>query len=94
VITKAAEVTADFEAAELYAAEGTADLYAVAADLSATAGDIAADIAEGRACPGTVTRARRLLDALADARGELGENNTGDAPDALFDAAPYRRNPR
>jgi hypothetical protein len=45
-------------------------LYVVAADLSATAGDIAADIAEGRACPGNITRARRLLDTLDGALGD------------------------
>lgn len=45
-------------------------LYDTAADLSATAGDIAADLAEGRTCPGSITRARRLLDTLAAALGE------------------------
>ena len=42
----------------------TSTLYDTAADLSATAGDIAAAITDGRACPGALTRARRLLDAL------------------------------
>jgi hypothetical protein len=69
VIAKASDPADDFEAAELYAAEATADLYQVAADLSATAGDIAADIAEGRTCPGNVTRACRLLAVLADTLG-------------------------
>jgi hypothetical protein len=50
-----------------------AGLWAAAADLSATAGDIAADLAEGRACPAHVTRARGLLDILADALGEGSE---------------------
>jgi NTP pyrophosphatase (non-canonical NTP hydrolase) len=44
-----------------------AALYTVAADLSATAADIAAAIAEGRACPGHLARARRLLGALTGA---------------------------
>lgn len=44
---------------------GDADLHAVAVDLSATAADIAADIAAGRNCPDNVTRALRLLDGLA-----------------------------
>jgi hypothetical protein len=52
-----------------------AEPYRVAADLSATAGDIASDIAEGRSCPGTVTHARRLMNVLATALGEPeGEN--------------------
>jgi hypothetical protein len=45
-------------------------LYDTAADLSATAGDIAADIAEGRVCPDHIARARRLLGTLADAIGD------------------------
>lgn len=48
-------------------------LYLTAADLSATAGDIAADIAEGRSCPGNLTRARRLLGTLAANLGEGAE---------------------
>jgi hypothetical protein len=45
-------------------------LYDTAADLSATAGDVAADLAEGRSCPAHIARARRLLDTLADAIGD------------------------
>lgn len=71
VIGKASDPADDIANAEECAARSTVSLYEVAADLSATAGDIAADIAEGRSCPGTITRARLLLDTLADARGEL-----------------------
>jgi len=95
VLAKAGDAADDFAAAELLAAEGTVALYEVATDLSATAGDIAEDIAEGRSCPSTIARARLLLDTLADARGELDHSTpSGFAQEALFDAAPYRRNPR
>jgi hypothetical protein len=36
-----------------------------AAELSATAGDIAANLAEGRACPDLIGHARDMLDTLA-----------------------------
>jgi hypothetical protein len=49
---------------------GDAGLWTAAADLSATAGDIAADLAEGRSCPAHVALARRLLGTLADAIGD------------------------
>jgi hypothetical protein len=45
-------------------------LYAVAAELSATAGDIAADIRDGRACPGHLERARELLGTLSARLGD------------------------
>jgi NTP pyrophosphatase (non-canonical NTP hydrolase) len=48
-------------------------LYLTAADLSATAADIAADLAEGRSCPGNLTHARRLLDTLAANLGDGAE---------------------
>lgn len=51
-------------------ADCDAGLYTVAADLSATAGDIAADLAEGRNCPAHLIRACRLLGTLAAALGE------------------------
>jgi NTP pyrophosphatase (non-canonical NTP hydrolase) len=44
-----------------------AALFEVAADLSATAGDLAGAIADGRTCPGHLTRARRLLGTLTEA---------------------------
>jgi hypothetical protein len=61
-------------------------LYDTAAELSATAADIAADIADERACPGHVARARSLLDTLAD---EIGD--TPDCPDC---PVPYTLTPK
>lgn len=42
----------------------SAELYDAAVDLSATAADIAADIADGRACPGHLDHARALVASL------------------------------
>lgn len=50
-------------------------LFDTAAELSVTAADIAADLADERACPGAVARARGLLDILA---AEIG-----DTPDPI-----------
>jgi hypothetical protein len=50
-------------------------LYDTAAELSATAADLAASISDDRACPGIVARARTLLDTLA---AEIGD--TPDRP--------------
>jgi hypothetical protein len=47
-----------------------ASLYEVAAELSATAGDIAANLSDARACPGLLARARDMLDTLA---AEIGD---------------------
>jgi NTP pyrophosphatase (non-canonical NTP hydrolase) len=47
-----------------------AALYTVVADLSATTVDIAAGLAGGRACPGHLARARRLLGTLTEATGD------------------------
>ncbi len=47
-------------------------LHDTAAELSATAADIAADLADERACPEHVTRARELLDALT---AEIGDTD-------------------
>lgn len=44
-------------------------LYEVAADLSATAGDLAADLADNRFSPASLNRARSLLAVLALALG-------------------------
>jgi hypothetical protein len=41
-----------------------------AAELSASAADIAANIADARACPHLIGHARELLDALADVLGD------------------------
>jgi hypothetical protein len=43
--------------------------YETAAELSATAADIAANTAEGRACPDLLDHARDMLDTLADDLG-------------------------
>jgi hypothetical protein len=43
-----------------------------AVELSATAADIAADLADDRACPAHVARARDLLDTLA---AEIGDTD-------------------
>jgi len=71
-----------------------AALYIAAADLSATAADLAQALAEGRPRPGHLTRARHLLDTIADALGEPVETDPDTAAGALFDAEPYRRYPR
>jgi hypothetical protein len=55
-----------------------------AAELSATAADIAADLADDRACPEHVARARELLDTLT---AEIG----GTDPDQ---PVPYRLTPK
>lgn len=44
--------------------------YETAAELSATAADIAANTAEGRACPDELAHARDMLDTLATDLGE------------------------
>lgn len=44
----------------------------IAVDLSATAADIVADLADERACPEHVARARDLLDTLA---AEIGDTD-------------------
>jgi hypothetical protein len=44
--------------------------YETAAELSATAADIAANAAEGRACPDVLSHARDMLDTLAATIGE------------------------
>ena len=49
-------------------------LYHAAAELSATAADLAANLAEGRACPHLITRAYDLLDTLA---ADLGGDDPG-----------------
>jgi hypothetical protein len=67
----AALADADARAGETIPAAGLS-LYETAADLSATAGDIAADLTEERACPAHVARCRRLLDVLAAAIGDGG----------------------
>lgn len=46
--------------------------YDTAAELSATAADIAASTAEGRACPDELAHARDMLDNLA---ADLGETD-------------------
>lgn len=46
--------------------------YETAAELSATAADIAANVAEGRACPDLLDHARDMLDTLA---ADLGGAN-------------------
>jgi hypothetical protein len=51
-----------------------------AAELSATAADLATDLTEGRFCPARLTRARHLLDALASALGSPAD--TAPAPAA------------
>ena len=48
----------------------TSTLFDTAAELSATAADIAANIAEARACPDLIGHARDLLDALAVVFGD------------------------
>jgi hypothetical protein len=48
-------------------------LYDAAVDLSATAADIAADIADGRACLAHLEHARELLGMLVDAAGAAGK---------------------
>jgi hypothetical protein len=47
-------------------------IYDTAAELSATAADIAANAAEGRACPDELAHARDMLDTLAADLGETG----------------------
>jgi hypothetical protein len=47
-------------------------LYDAACELSATATDLAADLADERACPAHVARARDLLDTLA---AEIGDTD-------------------
>jgi hypothetical protein len=60
-------------------------LYDTAAELSATAGDLADNIADDRACPGLVARARALLDTLA---AEIGD--TPDPAPAPVGCLPAR----
>ena len=57
-------------------------LFDTAAELSATAADIAHDLTEDRACPAHVARARGLLDTLA---AEIGDTD---------DPAPYTLTPK
>jgi hypothetical protein len=45
-------------------------LFDTAAELSASAADIAANVTEARACPDLIGHARELLDALAAALGD------------------------
>ncbi|MCL2581011.1 MAG: HD domain-containing protein [Streptosporangiales bacterium] len=63
-------------------------LYQAAVDLSATAGDIAAALAEGRSCPGTAARVLDLAQALA---AELCPGTIDDARDAGAAARAERR---
>jgi hypothetical protein len=55
-------------------------LYDTAAELSATAADIAANITEDRACPDLIGHAREQLDALA---AVLGDGTDHPVPYAL-----------
>lgn len=49
-------------------------LFDTAADLSATAADLAANITEARACPDLIGHARAQLDTLADALGDATDH--------------------
>jgi hypothetical protein len=49
-------------------------LFDTAAELSATAADIAANITEARACPDLIGHAREQLDALAAVLGDATDN--------------------
>ena len=51
-------------------------LYDTAAELSATAADIAANIAEAHACPELLGHARELLDALVAVLGDTADHPT------------------